>query len=156
MLALRSDFLILFPNCTGSALYITPQILKGNSQNTLVHSAIWKFFLVVAPSVRDRFAKSDDWVRVLGSKRKEFHELRSRYFVGPPDDDESDPLAAGDREDRRWKQYFSDNSLRATISRDTTRTFQELDYFQSAEVQQILEDILFLYCRTHPHQEYAH
>jgi hypothetical protein len=30
-----------------------------------------------------------------------------------------------------------------------------LVYFHSAEVQQILEDILFLYCRIHPHQEYA-
>jgi hypothetical protein len=94
MLALRSDFLILFPNCTGSALYVTPQILRGNACNTSVHSAVWKFFLVVAPASPDRFARADDWVRILRSKRKEFYALKARFLLGAPDDDASDPLGA--------------------------------------------------------------
>jgi hypothetical protein len=154
MLTNRSDFLILFPNCTGSSLYVTPQLLKGNAEGTNIHSAIWKFYLVVRPCCRDGLARADDWVHILKEKRESFHRLKAQHFIKPPDDD-ADPLAAGDRADPRWRQYFSDQQLRATIARDVSRAFQEIDYFQSAEIMTTLEDILFLFCRTHPRYEYA-
>lgn len=152
MLAARNDFLVLFPNCTGSTLYVTPQLLKGNGQDTAIHSAIWKFFLVVAPDSKDRFARSDDWIRILKEKRERFYKLKAEYFIKPPDD--ADPLSASTPDDTKWSQYFSDQDLRQQIARDTARTFQEMEFFQSQETLRTLEDILFLFCRTHPSYGY--
>ena len=146
MMSQRSEFLILFPNCTGSALYVTPQLLKGNGENTSIHSAIWKFYLVVAPNAKDRFARSDDWIRILKEKRDQFYKLKAQHFIKPPDDD-ADPLAATTSENTHWDQYFKDQDLRQQIGKDTARTFQELEFFQNKEILRTLEDILFLFCR---------
>ena len=153
MLAARNDFLLLFPNCTGSPLYVTPQLLKGNAENTTIHSAIWKFYLVVAPQSKDRFARSDDWIRILKEMRERFYKLKSEYFIKPPDDD-ADPLSATTPQDTKWGQYFSDQDLRQQIARDTSRTFQEMEFFQLPETLRTLEDIIFLFCRTHPDYGY--
>ena len=150
----RSDFLSIFPNCTGSALYIAPQLLQGNSDGTCIHSAIWKFFTLIAPSTKNKFATANDWIRILNEKREEFYKLKEKHFVKPKeDDDDIDPLLA--TQDSGWSQFFSDQDLRTQIAKDTQRTFQELEFFQQQETLKNLEDILFLFCRTHPDYEYA-
>jgi hypothetical protein len=93
-------------------------------------------------------------VRILKDKRESFYRLKAEHFLKPPDND-ADPLATGDRADPRWRQYFSDQQFRVTIARDISRAFQEIDYFQSADVLTTLEGLLFLFCRTHPRYEYA-
>ena len=149
----RTEFLSIFPNCTGSALYIAPQLLQGQSDGTKIHSAIWKFFTLVAPSTKNRFATADDWIRILNEKRASFYKLKEKYFVKPNEDNDIDPLLAS--QDSEWSQFFSDQELRTQIAKDTNRTFQELEFFQQQETLKNLEDILFLFCRTHPDYEYA-
>lgn len=148
MLGRRNQFLVFFPNCTGSKLYITPQLLKGLASGSSVHSALWKYFLVVEKESKNKFVKADDWITILKAKRDKFYELKSQYFIKPPDDEEVDPLLAS--QNTAWSQYFNDQELRQQIARDTSRAFQELDFFQDPDTQHILEDILFLFCRTHP------
>lgn len=108
---------------------------------------------MVAPNAKDRFARSDDWIRILKEKRDEFYKLKAQHFVKPPDDD-ADPLAATTSQNTHWDQYFKDQDLRQQIGKDTARTFQELEFFQNKEILRTLEDILFLFCRTHPNYGY--
>jgi hypothetical protein len=151
----RNEFLFLFPNCTGSRLYTNPLILKGNLWTCKIHSAIWKYYLVLAPASPDGFLRSHDWINILRSKRAQFYQLKNDHIHAPPtDDDAADPLAIMDKSSRKWQQYFQDEDLRTHIERDVTRTFQELTYFQLPETQKILSDLLFLFCRTHPHFGY--
>ncbi|KAH0791220.1 TBC1 domain family member 5 [Histomonas meleagridis] len=152
MISKRNDFLQLFPNCTGSALYITPQLLKGAAEETTIHSAIWKFFLVIAPQAPNKAIKSDDWVRILKEKRDEFFKLKQEYIKDAPDDDSIDPLLA--KQDSRWDQFFKDQELRRQIRLDTSRAFQDMEFFQNEAILSLIEDILFLFCRTHPNYGY--
>lgn len=154
MLQQRSQFNVIFPNCTGSSLYIIPQLLQGNSDNTEIHSAIWKFFTLVAPKTKNKFATADDWVKILNESREGFYKLKEQYFLQLDEDgDALDPLTA--KEDSQWSQFFNDQELRQQIARDTCRTFQEIEFFTKEETLKNLEDILFLFCRTHPDYEYA-
>ena len=155
MFIARNDFLNFFPNCTGSSLYISPQLLKGASEKSHAHSALWKFYLIILPNTPRSFAKDEDWIRILKEKRDEFFELKEKYFLKPPDlleDTNDDPLLSSQSE--LWKQFHSDQELREQIRRDVSRAFQELDYFHQEETLQTLEDILFLFCRTHPKYGY--
>jgi len=150
----RNQFLHIFPNCTGSSLYVVPQLLQGYADNTSIHSAIWKFFMVIKPNCKKNFATADDWVSILNEKRKNYFDLKAKHFVKPSEEDDSvDPLLSS--QNSEWNQFFSDQDLRKQICRDTTRTFQEIDFFQDPTVLKNLEDILFLFCRTHPKYEYA-
>ena len=148
----RNEFLQFFPNCTGYSLYINPLLVKGMSDDVEIHSAIWKFFLVIAPNTPKQFAKEEDWIRILKEKRADFYELKKKHFIKAPDDDQNDPLLSS--QNSEWNQFFKDQELRQQIKTDTSRAFQELEYFQKPENLEILEDILFLFCRTHPHYDY--
>ncbi|KAK8885963.1 hypothetical protein M9Y10_041422 [Tritrichomonas musculus] len=155
MFVARNDFLNFFPNCTGSSLFISPQLLKGASEKTHAHSALWKFYLLILPNTPRSFAKDEDWIRILKEKRDEFFELKDKYFLKPPDlmeETNDDPLLSSQSE--LWKQFHSDQELREQIRRDVCRAFQELDYFHQEETLQTLEDIIFLFCRTHPKYGY--
>lgn len=153
MLKTRAEFLECFPNCTGSAAYLNQQLLKGSTNISSIHSAIWKFFLVVAPNTKSKFAKSSDFVSILKNKRAEYYEMKEKFNTKPNEDDDSvDPLLA--TKNSEWSQFFDDQNLREEIQRDTRRTFQELPYFQKQETLTILEDMLFIFCRSHPDYGY--
>ncbi|KAK8897101.1 hypothetical protein M9Y10_015035 [Tritrichomonas musculus] len=155
----RNEFLDFFPNCTGSSLYITPKLLKSESDGTIIHSAIWKFYLIIAPSISKQYAKDEDWIRILKEKRSEFFTLRDKHFIKAPDVDDDDKNAAGtdpllNAQSTEWSQFYKDQDLRQQIRTDTARAFQELEFYQKQENQDILEDLLFLFCRTHPSYGY--
>lgn len=155
----RNEFLDFFPNCTGSSLYITPKLLKSESDNTIIHSAIWKFYLLIAPSIQKQYAKDEDWIRILKEKRSEFFALREKHFIKAPDADDDDKNSAGtdpllNAQSAEWSQFYNDQDLRKQIRTDTARAFQELEFFQKQENQDILEDMLFLFVRTHPSYGY--
>lgn len=152
----RNEFLEFFPNCTGSSLYITPKLLKSESAESSIHSALWKYYLLIAPNTSKQFSKDEDWIRILKEKRSEFFALRDKHFIKAPDADDDqeslDPLLAG--QSKEWSQFFADQDLRKQIRSDTARAFQELEFFQNTDNQDILEDLLFLFCRTHPSYGY--
>ena len=125
MLNQRNEFLNMFPNCTGSSLYLLPQLLQGVSQNSQIHSAIWKFFLIICPNLKKKFSTSADWISILTLKRQEYYIMKKKYFIKPEEDEDSvDPLVVTKNSD--WNQFFHDEDLRNEISRDTVRAFQEL------------------------------
>ncbi|OHS94967.1 hypothetical protein TRFO_38856 [Tritrichomonas foetus] len=108
--------------------------------------------MVIAPNCQKQFARDQDWIRILKEKRAEYFELKTKHFIKPPDDDQNDPLLAS--QNSEWNQFFKDQDLRQQIKTDTNRAFQELDFFHMPENLQTLEDILFLFCRTHPNYGY--
>lgn len=148
----RNDFLQFFPNCTGSSQYLIPQLLKRNAEKAEIHSAIWKFFLIILPNTTKSAVKASDWVSILKQKRTEFFKLKAEHFVEAPDDDAADPLLTS--QDPRWAAFFRDQELRQQIKLDTARAFQEMEFFHNQTILELLEDILFLFCKAHPSYGY--
>ncbi|KAG8771744.1 hypothetical protein FRC12_003438 [Ceratobasidium sp. 428] len=52
-------------------------------------------------------------------------------------------------ESNPWQDYFASLDLRKTIAKDVERTFPDVDYFRSENVQRMLADVLFVYTKTH-------
>lgn len=59
-----------------------------------------------------------------------------------------DPLSLG--EENPWKEWFAQEELRETISKDVERTFPDIPYFRSPDIRRILTTILFLWSIEHP------
>ncbi|KAI8994920.1 hypothetical protein BDB01DRAFT_774606 [Pilobolus umbonatus] len=65
---------------------------------------------------------------------------------------DNNPLALSDN--NPWQQYFADTEIRKVIRQDVERTFPDVDFFRSNEVQQQLTDILFIYCKLNKEVSY--
>jgi hypothetical protein len=73
-------FNALFQNGTFFRPSLTEYILTSPFHLTPVHSAIWKFYLVISPELRSRdIASFDEWRSILESKRLQFEAIRERY-----------------------------------------------------------------------------
>ena len=57
-----------------------------------------------------------------------------------------DPLSP--TENNPWDTNFKDTQLKEIITRDTTRIFPELELFKSKSVGQVLENVLFVWCKV--------
>ncbi|TFL07627.1 rab-GTPase-TBC domain-containing protein, partial [Pterulicium gracile] len=75
-------------------------------------------------------------------------EPHRRHEDTPVNLEMNNPLSL--HEDNPWRQWFTNVELRKTILQDVERTFPEVEYFRTLEVQHQLTNILFLYCVTHP------
>ncbi|KPV76648.1 uncharacterized protein RHOBADRAFT_2176, partial [Rhodotorula graminis WP1] len=53
-----------------------------------------------------------------------------------------------------WQEWFSDLETRSEIRKDVLRTFPEVDYFRSAETQDRMTDLLFIWCKLAPEVGY--
>ncbi|KAJ3322532.1 TBC1 domain, member 5 [Boothiomyces sp. JEL0866] len=115
-------------------------------------SMYWKFFLEVLPNTADE----ECLLKLLDKERQCFYELKGKFIFDPrtiKDNLElNNPLSQED--DNVWKQSFADNELKATIMQDVCRTFPENRRFQDPQVREILENVLFVWCKMNPNISY--
>lgn len=151
----KQEFLTFFPNCAGCPRYVISLLKKGVGQGCIVHSALWKFFLLILPEARNGYVKPEQWIEILNSKRLEFEKTRSELSETQAVDIDADPLdIQGKSSDHGWRQIFAEQELKSQIARDTVRAFPEVEFFQSPENLQLVEDMLFLFCKKHPSYGY--
>jgi TBC1 domain family protein 5 len=114
---------------------------------TPVHSAIWKFYLVIAPELRSRdIASFDEWYLVLDSKRREFDAIRLRYLCS---------RHRGDTPILDSEASLDFESLTGPFQCDIDRLFQDHDFFDQrhpANLPKLIEirQLLYLHLREHP------
>lgn len=53
-----------------------------------------------------------------------------------------------------WQRFFQDTELLRIIKLDLIRTHPEIEYFQSAEAQLIMQRVLFVWCKLNPEISY--
>ncbi|KAH7070500.1 rab-GTPase-TBC domain-containing protein [Paraphoma chrysanthemicola] len=117
-----------------------PQITAG------LRSVCWKIFLVFKTLDRS------SWPTHLANSRKSYESLRTHYLraIRHPDEFESsvDPLT--ENEESPWVALRADESLRAEIFQDIERCMPDNVYFRQPGTQDMMLDILFVWCKMHP------
>ncbi|BFZ22195.1 hypothetical protein BsWGS_25234 [Bradybaena similaris] len=126
--------------------------LEGNLRSSRFRSVIWKLFLEVLPS------QTSSWIDKTKKSRNKFEELKNRLIVNPRkavdsvDISLNNPLSQD--EESPWNKFFQDNELRLTIKQDVIRTFPEVEFFRAPEMNELMIEILFCFCREHASNSY--
>ncbi|KAH0787891.1 TBC1 domain family member 5 isoform X2 [Histomonas meleagridis] len=146
-------FSTLFRNGTAFKPTLDDQILSGRFNTIKIHSAVWKFYLLIFPSSNSVSIHPGEWMNILQKKREEYIKIKEKFSIQPDNEkDEDGPLGA--TVGSGWNQYFEDNNLRALIMKDINRLFQEIPFFCEKENQDIILDIIFFHLRNNPTLEY--
>ncbi|KAI6117723.1 RabGAP TBC [Pisolithus croceorrhizus] len=145
----------------------------GNTVGVPGRSLAWKMFLLrgLEPLERPSDEMPSVPIDLLRESRKQFSELLLEKMRAPDGSyDESfvvpgltiprrsnqiplnletnNPLSL--HEENPWKEWFAAMDLRKIIQQDVERTFPDMGYFRSDEVQHQLTNVLFLYSAMHP------
>ncbi|KAF1924568.1 RabGAP/TBC [Didymella exigua CBS 183.55] len=117
-----------------------PQITAG------LRSVCWKIFLLFKTLDRS------SWPHHLAESRRTYDSLRTHYLraIEHPDELESsvDPLS--DNDESPWSALRADEALRAEIFQDIERCMPDNVYFRQPATQNMMLDILFVWCKMHP------
>ncbi|KAH6633566.1 rab-GTPase-TBC domain-containing protein [Boeremia exigua] len=117
-----------------------PQITTG------LRSVCWKIFLLFKTLDRS------SWPNHLAESRRNYDSLRTHYLraIEHPDELESsvDPLS--DNDESPWSALRADEALRAEIFQDIERCMPDNVYFRQPATQNMMLDILFVWCKMHP------
>lgn len=116
-------------------------------------SICWKIFLECLPDSRS------DWIIATRAMRHKYEALLAKTCRNPRMEVEEEldlahnnPLSQDEKSP--WNQYFEDSELRIMIKQDVIRTFPEIEFFQTSDVQAMMVNVLFHYARQHPQISY--
>ncbi|KAL1425359.1 hypothetical protein MTO96_019245 [Rhipicephalus appendiculatus] len=116
-------------------------------------SICWKIFLECLPDSRS------DWIIATRAMRHKYEALMAKACRNPRMEVEEEldlahnnPLSQDEKSP--WNQYFEDSELRIMIKQDVIRTFPEIEFFQTSDVQAMMVNVLFHYARQHPQISY--
>lgn len=144
----------LIPNETAYKTAFDYNVFSDNSQSLKIHSAIWKFYLLIFPNLQSSSATREEWMPMLERQRKEFLAIREKFILpkqfGMGSHDLTDPLINGPV----WDQYFEDSKLKQLIKTDTARLFQDEPFFQDKQNIKKINLIIFLHLRCNPEYQY--
>ncbi|TPX41415.1 hypothetical protein SeMB42_g05578 [Synchytrium endobioticum] len=117
-------------------------------------SLYWKIYLEHLPP-----RQPDRWPRILTEARIQYDQLRQKYIFDPATAAQgarnwslNNPLSLD--EESPWKQYFADVDLQKVIKQDVERTFPDEAFFRDELIQNIMIDILFIWCKLNPDVSY--
>ncbi|KAF2200114.1 RabGAP/TBC [Delitschia confertaspora ATCC 74209] len=117
-----------------------PQITQG------LRSVCWKIFLLFKSLDRSI------WPIRLTESRTAYDSLRAQYLraIKNPDEFESsvDPLS--ENQESPWVALRQDEELRAEIFQDIERCMPDNIYFRQPATQDMMLDVLFIFCKLHP------
>ncbi|KAL2916033.1 hypothetical protein HK105_204457 [Polyrhizophydium stewartii] len=116
-------------------------------------SLFWKIYFDIVPSI-----STDAWRLVLDKERRGYAELKDKFIFDPAKIKEAadwslnNPLSLA--EDSPWRQYFDDMELRKLIMQDVERTLPDQERFRDPDIQTLLCNILFVWCKVNPDISY--
>ncbi|CAI2347394.1 unnamed protein product [Caenorhabditis sp. 36 PRJEB53466] len=125
---------------------------SGSLRSSSCRSAVWRLVLRCLPY------ETSDWETSLSRSRNNYRILKETHLIDPHDTKFSqdpqlnNPLVSV--EQNPWNTFFEDKDLRDIIGKDVARTFPEIEFFQSAEIRQIMSDILLIYAKENPYINY--
>lgn len=126
--------------------------LKLELADCRFRSLCWKVFLECLPDSRS------EWILTTRTMRQKYESLLAKTCHNPRVEDENldlcynNPLSQEERSP--WNRYFEDSELRIMIKQDVIRTFPEIEFFQTSDVQAMMVNVLFHYARQHPQISY--
>lgn len=151
----EKQFYSIFPNGTIYKTTLDSILLSDKLKYIQIHTALWKFYLLIFPNVDSLCVTQENWMPLIESKRKEFDQIQEKYH--PPQQfdfllDTMGPLSKNEKS--KWTQYHKDNELKNMISRDTSRLFHDVQFFKDEANVENINEIIFLHLRNFPEIEY--
>ncbi|KAI7880453.1 RabGAP/TBC [Lichtheimia hyalospora FSU 10163] len=156
--SIRREWDTIFGNSRSSLALLKQQAVSDSSCQSGLRSVYWKVFL-------EYFATPQPatWSSAQTERRQRYSNLKRKYIEEPAEqmikksDDDLDlvannPLAQTDN--NPWQQYFEDSEIRKVIRQDVDRTFPDVEFFRSDQVQEQMTDILFIYCKLNQDVSY--
>ncbi|KAL3241444.1 hypothetical protein MRX96_002561 [Rhipicephalus microplus] len=135
------------------ARWLKEKALRLELADCRFRSICWKIFLECLPDSRS------DWIIATRAMRHKYEKLMAKACRNPRMEVEEEldlahnnPLSQDEKSP--WNQYFEDSELRIMIKQDVIRTFPEIEFFQTSDVQEMMVNILFHYARQHPQISY--
>lgn len=135
------------------ARWLKEKALRLELADCRFRSICWKIFLECLPDSRS------DWIIATRAMRHKYEKLMAKACRNPRMEVEeqldlahNNPLSQDEKSP--WNQYFEDSELRIMIKQDVIRTFPEIEFFQTSDVQEMMVNILFHYARQHPQISY--
>ncbi|KAJ3327485.1 hypothetical protein HDU76_011722 [Blyttiomyces sp. JEL0837] len=117
-------------------------------------SLYWKIYLEYLPSL-----ETEAWPLVLQKERNGYDDLKKRFIFDPNREAQkmgdmslNNPLSLA--EESPWTQYFKDTELQKLIRQDVERTMPDQQFFRGAEIQDLMTNILFVWCKLNPDVSY--
>lgn len=126
--------------------------IKGHLRNCRFRSICWRVYLECLSEDKEL------WVTETEALRNKYDKILHELQTNPRCDSEdldlclNNPLSQSD--ESPWNQYFQDSELKSTIQQDVCRTFPEIEFFHTEEVQAMMVNVLFCYARKFPHISY--
>ncbi|KAI9103086.1 rab-GTPase-TBC domain-containing protein [Phlyctochytrium arcticum] len=128
--------------------------LRGEIRDGSLRSLYWKIYLDYLPSL-----ETTPWPLILSKERQGYAELKAKFIFDPNkvsaaanDYSLNNPLSLAD--DSPWTQYFKDAELQKVIRQDVERTFPDQPIFRTQPMQNLMSDILFIWCKLNPDVSY--
>ncbi|GAB1731933.1 hypothetical protein NU195Hw_g9107t1 [Hortaea werneckii] len=116
-----------------------------------LRSAAWKAFLLLET------LDTSTWPKTLASSRSAYDSLRMHFLQQLENQDEvgnDEKNAHVGTEPAAFETLKQNEDLRAEIQQDVDRCMPENLYFRQPETQQMLLDILFVFCKLNPDISY--
>ncbi|KJH43214.1 hypothetical protein DICVIV_10774 [Dictyocaulus viviparus] len=126
--------------------------IKGELRTSNLRSIVWRILLKCLP------ISKIEWVNVINRARNAYEMLKRKNIPNPHDEcfcqdpQINNPLDQGDH--NPWQRYFADYDLRDLISKDVSRTYPELEFFQQDHIRRMMCDILLIYAKENPFVSY--
>ncbi|KAJ3027629.1 UNVERIFIED_CONTAM: TBC1 domain, member 5 [Siphonaria sp. JEL0065] len=127
----------------------------SSARITSLRSLYWKVFLEYFPNL-----EFETWTVILQNERNGYDQLRQKFIVDPAKESKraaadltlNNPLSLD--EESPWTMYFQDAELQKTIRQDVERTIPDQSFFRDSSVQEMMTDILFIWCKLNPSISY--
>lgn len=101
-------------------------------------SIFWKLSLI--------YRQGSNFDTVLWQKRCNLYTEKKNLILEPKSCGQLDhPLSL--QTNSTWKSHFDVGELKRTISQDVTRTFPDIDFYRSEEIQSHMRDVLLVYSK---------
>ncbi|KAJ8656160.1 hypothetical protein O0I10_008173 [Lichtheimia ornata] len=156
--SIRREWDTIFGGSRSSLALLKQQAVGDTLCQSGIRSVYWKVFLeyFTAP-------QPATWSSAQTERRQRYTNLKRKYIDEPAEqmikksEDDLDlvannPLAQTDN--NPWQQYFEDSEIRKVIRQDVDRTFPDVEFFRSDQVQEQMTDILFIYCKLNQDVSY--
>jgi hypothetical protein len=139
------DFIMKDPMLSISS--IKKKAFDGHLAKNGLRSLCWKIFLDYFPNL-----ETSTWQFEINKERQHYEDLKNKFIFDPNKANKEEinwnvnnPLSL--EEESPWKQYFDNTELQKTIKQDVERTFPDIEFFRNDNIQNILCNILFIYCK---------
>ncbi|RWS23627.1 TBC1 domain containing protein 4-like protein, partial [Leptotrombidium deliense] len=122
--------------------------IGGYLRSCRFRSICWRVFLDCLPDNRE------EWIASILESRAAYEKIAAKYYVNPYQEGADKNIAQNNPLSQEltspWNIYFQDNELKLTINQDVVRTFPEVDFFHSPEIQSSMSNILFHFAKENP------